>query len=178
MQESWLACVVGARPNFMKMAPLLRAITAYSHMHVVLIHTGQHYDENLSDVFFSDLGMRRPDIYLEAGSGKHGAQTARVLERMEDVLETARPVAEKYDRVVVVGDVTPRWRRPLLPPNSASPWRTLRQVCEASTGLCQKKSIGLSPIRYATFCWFPNPREQTIFAGKVTSTARFTWSGM
>ncbi|MGE3317232.1 MAG: hypothetical protein AB7O26_19110, partial [Planctomycetaceae bacterium] len=53
-----LACVVGARPNFMKMAPILRALDAYSHVHVVLIHTGQHYDANLSDAIFADLGMR------------------------------------------------------------------------------------------------------------------------
>jgi UDP-N-acetylglucosamine 2-epimerase (non-hydrolysing) len=78
----YLACVVGARPNFMKMAPLLRALAAYAHVRPVLIHTGQHYDENLSDVFFDELGMKRPEVCLEVGSGKHGAQTARVLERM------------------------------------------------------------------------------------------------
>lgn len=100
-----LACVVGARPNFMKMAPILRALNAYPHIRAVLIHTGQHYDANLSDAIFADLGMRAPDISLEVGSGKHGAQTARILERMEGVLETGVPSGGKYDRVVVVGDV-------------------------------------------------------------------------
>ena len=100
-----LACVVGARPNFMKMAPLLRALAAYPRLRPVLIHTGQHYDENLSDVFFEDLGMKRPEICLEVGSGKHGEQTARILERVEAVLEQGPPGGGRYDRLIVVGDV-------------------------------------------------------------------------
>jgi len=100
-----LACVVGARPNFMKMAPLLRALKAYPHVRTTLVHTGQHYDENLSDVFFEELGMTRPDVSLDVGSDKHGAQTARVLERFETVLEQGTPDGKRFDRVVVVGDV-------------------------------------------------------------------------
>ncbi|NUQ61875.1 MAG: UDP-N-acetylglucosamine 2-epimerase (non-hydrolyzing) [Pirellulales bacterium] len=99
------ACVVGARPNFMKMAPLLRAMESYDHIRAVLIHTGQHYDAQLSDIFFEELGMRRPDVSLEVGSGKHGVQTARILERFEAVLEQGPPGGGRYDRVVVVGDV-------------------------------------------------------------------------
>ncbi len=99
-----LACFVGARPNFMKMAPLLRALAAHAQVDVTLVHTGQHYDPSLSDVFFEDLGMRRPDVSLEVGSGSHGQQTARVLERTEEFLLSC--VADgKIDRVVVVGDV-------------------------------------------------------------------------
>ncbi len=105
MAELHLACVVGARPNFMKMAPLLRALQSHRHVDAVLINTGQHYDENLSDVFFDELGMKRPEVSLEVGSGKHGAQTARVLERMEDALERGTPEGKPYDRLVVVGDV-------------------------------------------------------------------------
>lgn len=100
-----LACVVGARPNFMKMAPLLRALDEYPDCRATLIHTGQHYDSQLSDVFFDDLGMRRPDIHLEVGSGKHGVQTARVLEKMEEVLEAGAGNGGRYQRLVVVGDV-------------------------------------------------------------------------
>ena len=105
MADLNLACVVGARPNFMKMAPLLRALDAYPHVQTVLVHTGQHYDQKLSDVFFEELGMRRPDVSLDVGSGKHGVQTARVLERFEAVLEAGPPGADRYDRVIVVGDV-------------------------------------------------------------------------
>jgi UDP-N-acetylglucosamine 2-epimerase (non-hydrolysing) len=89
----------------MKMAPLLRALAAYEGVNAVLIHTGQHYDANLSDVFFAELGMKRPDILLEVGSGKHGAQTARILEKFEAVLEAGLPDGSVYQRVVVVGDV-------------------------------------------------------------------------
>jgi UDP-N-acetylglucosamine 2-epimerase (non-hydrolysing) len=100
-----LACVVGARPNFMKMAPLLNALQDYPHVTTVLVHTGQHYDESLSDVFFDELGMKRPDVSLDVGSDRHGRQTARVIERFEDVLEQAAGNGRRFDRVVVVGDV-------------------------------------------------------------------------
>jgi UDP-N-acetylglucosamine 2-epimerase (non-hydrolysing) len=103
-----LACIVGARPNFMKMAPLMRALESENlngKIDVTLIHTGQHYDANLSDVFFAELGMRPPDISLEVGSGSHAAQTARILERMEKVLLDGPSSGGTYDYVVVVGDV-------------------------------------------------------------------------
>jgi UDP-N-acetylglucosamine 2-epimerase (non-hydrolysing) len=100
-----LACVVGARPNFIKMAPLLRALKSYPHIKSTLVHTGQHYDENLSDVFFKELELQPPDITLEVGSGRHGAQTAQVLDRFEDVLLRKQSNGEHYDFVVVVGDV-------------------------------------------------------------------------
>lgn len=105
MSQMNLACVVGARPNFMKMAPLLRAFEKYPHLNPVLVHTGQHYDKNLSDVFFDELDMKRPDISLNVGSGKHGAQTAKILEKFESMLEEGVPGGGEYHRVVVVGDV-------------------------------------------------------------------------
>jgi UDP-N-acetylglucosamine 2-epimerase (non-hydrolysing) len=105
MNTCHLACVVGARPNFMKMAPLLRAIKQYPGLKATLIHTGQHYDQNLSDVFFQELGMPQPDVNLDVGSGKHGAQTAQVLERLEAVLEQGPSGGAAFDRVLVVGDV-------------------------------------------------------------------------
>jgi UDP-N-acetylglucosamine 2-epimerase (non-hydrolysing) len=89
----------------MKMSPLLRAIDRYPSVVPVLVHTGQHYDENLSDVFFRELGMKAPDIHLDVGSGKHGEQTARVIERFEAVLLDGAPAASRFDGVVVVGDV-------------------------------------------------------------------------
>src|SRR2546428_10299078 len=91
--------VAGARPNFMKVAPVLRALDRRG-VTDVLVHTGQHYDPNMSDTFFEDLGLPEPDVYLEVGSGSHAAQTARVMERIEPVL-----LSEKPDLAVVVGDV-------------------------------------------------------------------------
>ncbi|MCS7047936.1 MAG: UDP-N-acetylglucosamine 2-epimerase (non-hydrolyzing) [Verrucomicrobiae bacterium] len=93
--------VVGARPNFMKMAPLMWAYREYpEEFEPVLIHTGQHYDANMSDAFFEQLGLPEPDVYLGIGSGSHGEQTGRMLIELEKVMQRDRP-----DLVVVVGDV-------------------------------------------------------------------------
>ena len=91
--------VAGARPNFMKIAPLLRALDRAGHRSI-LVHTGQHYDDRMSDSFFRDLEMRQPDHHLGVGSASHAVQTARVMEAFEPVLLAARP-----DWVVVPGDV-------------------------------------------------------------------------
>ena len=92
--------VVGARPNFMKIAPIVAEIGRRDEVEQVLVHTGQHYDEAMSDAFFNDLGIPRPDVNLEVGSGTHAEQTARVMLAIEPVLAEHRP-----DWVVVVGDV-------------------------------------------------------------------------
>lgn len=96
------ACIVGARPNFMKMAPILRAIEAHSGVQTTLIHTGQHYDKKLSDIFFDELGIRAPDISLGIGSGTHGEQTGKLIIELEKTF-TNEP--KGFERVVVVGDV-------------------------------------------------------------------------
>jgi UDP-N-acetylglucosamine 2-epimerase (non-hydrolysing) len=100
-----IVCVVGARPNFMKIAPLLRALATHRNVESTLVHTGQHYDESLSEVFFQDLGIRRPDVSLEVGSGTHAAQTAEVMERFEAFLREKTASGGRCDEVVVVGDV-------------------------------------------------------------------------
>ncbi len=92
---------MGARPNFMKIAPVIDALGALDDDVVqTLVHTGQHYDEEMSQVFFRDLGLRTPDVNLGVGSGSHAAQTAAVMAACEPVLQRERP-----DWVVVVGDV-------------------------------------------------------------------------
>jgi UDP-N-acetylglucosamine 2-epimerase (non-hydrolysing) len=96
-----IVCVVGARPNFMKMAPILRAFAAHpTPMPALLVHTGQHYDRNMSDRLFEDLRLPQPDINLEVGSGSHAVQTAEVMRRFEPVLDERKPSV-----VLVVGDV-------------------------------------------------------------------------
>jgi len=92
-------CVVGARPNFMKVKPVMDAL-ARRDVDVVLIHTGQHYDSSMSTVFFEELGLRPPDHSLDVGSGSHAEQTARVMTGFDAVMTDLRP-----DLVVVVGDV-------------------------------------------------------------------------
>jgi UDP-N-acetylglucosamine 2-epimerase (non-hydrolysing) len=95
-----LILVCGARPNFMKIAPLLRAIKKHNNLNPILVHTGQHYDYEMSQVFFQDLELPTPDVYLGVGSGTHAEQTARVMTEFEKVLLKERP-----DLVIVVGDV-------------------------------------------------------------------------
>ena len=94
-------CVVGARPNFMKMAPILRALANHvPPLPALLLHTGQHYDASMSDKLFADLRLPHPDINLEVGSGSHAAQTADVMKRFEPALDQHKPSC-----VLVVGDV-------------------------------------------------------------------------
>jgi UDP-N-acetylglucosamine 2-epimerase (non-hydrolysing) len=100
-----LACIVGARPNFMKMAPLLRALRPYSDVVCTLVHTGQHYDANLSEVFFEELRIPRPDVFLQVGSGSHAEQTARLLVELERTFLAGTPDAGPFTRIVTVGDV-------------------------------------------------------------------------
>jgi len=92
--------VVGARPNFMKAAPLIREFKKRGKIEPFLIHTGQHYDENMSKVFFEDLELPQPDVYLGVGSGSHAEQTAKIMLSFENVLER-----DNCDLVIVVGDV-------------------------------------------------------------------------
>lgn len=91
--------VTGARPNFPKAAPVLEGLGAYD-VEQLLVHTGQHYDDKMSDIFFRQLGIPKPDVNLGVGSGAHGAQTAKVMEALEELFTERRP-----DLVVVYGDV-------------------------------------------------------------------------
>jgi UDP-N-acetylglucosamine 2-epimerase (non-hydrolysing) len=95
-----LHLVCAARPNFMKVAPLYHALKKEHWAKPVIVHTGQHYDLNMSDAFFEDLGLPKPDIYLDVKNGTHAEQTGRVMMSYEKVLAEKKP-----DLVVVVGDV-------------------------------------------------------------------------
>ena len=92
--------IVGARPNLPKIAPLMREMKRHPDVEPLLVHTGQHYDDKLNDIFFRQMGIPAPDVNLEVGSGSHAAQTAEILKRIEPVLLDRRP-----DLVLVVGDV-------------------------------------------------------------------------
>lgn len=106
-RETWpeelgpVLCVVGARPNFMKMAPILRAFARHKPaIPLLLVHTGQHYDRDMNDRLFEDLRLPHPDINLEVGSGTHAVQTAEVMKRFEPVIDEHKPSC-----ILVVGDV-------------------------------------------------------------------------
>lgn len=95
-----IVSVVGARPNFMKVAPFCQALKAYPEVKHILVHTGQHYDVRMSEAFFKDLGIPSPDINLEIGSGSHAEQVGKTMIAFEKVLQEEKP-----DWVVVLGDV-------------------------------------------------------------------------
>ena len=92
--------VVGARPNFMKAAPLLRELEKSPKINSLLVHTGQHYDKNMSDVFFDDLDIQKPDYLFNIGSGNQSYQTGKIMEKFEDVCTKFNP-----DLVIVLGDI-------------------------------------------------------------------------
>ena len=95
-----ILCVVGARPNFMKIAPVMAALQRSSTLSPYLVHTGQHYDEAMKHAFFHQLGIPEPDTDLEVGSGSHAVQTSEIMRRFEPVMDREQPAA-----VLVVGDV-------------------------------------------------------------------------
>jgi len=95
-----ILCVAGARPNFMKIAPIMEAFHAHPDIDPLLVHTGQHYDERMSNLFFRELGIPEPDVNLEVGSASHAVQTAEIMKAFEPVCLQHRP-----DYVLVVGDV-------------------------------------------------------------------------
>jgi len=95
-----IACIAGARPNFMKIAPILEATEKYPNLEPLLVHTGQHYDYEMSQIFFEDLSIPEPDVYLGVGSGSHAVQTAKIMMAFEEVVLEHKP-----DLVLVVGDV-------------------------------------------------------------------------
>ncbi|MGZ8320256.1 MAG: UDP-N-acetylglucosamine 2-epimerase, partial [Telluria sp.] len=90
--------VAGARPNFMKIAPIVRAFQAQQALSFKIIHTGQHYDRDMNEVFFEELGIPQPDVFMAAGGGSHAQQTAKIMVGFEELCTTERPAA-----VLVVG---------------------------------------------------------------------------
>ncbi|HON57675.1 MAG TPA: UDP-N-acetylglucosamine 2-epimerase, partial [bacterium] len=95
-----IAIIVGARPNFVKASPLVKQLKKIKIFDILLIHTGQHYDSNMSKIFFKDLGLPAPDVFLGIGGGTHTEQTAKIMIELEKKLTNYSP-----DLVVVVGDV-------------------------------------------------------------------------
>jgi UDP-N-acetylglucosamine 2-epimerase (non-hydrolysing) len=92
--------VAGARPNFMKIAPIVRALQAQLVLQLKIIHTGQYYDRDMNEVFFEELGIPQPDVFMAAGGGSHAQQTAKIKIGFEELCMAERPAA-----VLVVGDV-------------------------------------------------------------------------
>src|SRR5574343_865956 len=94
-----ICTIIGARPQFIKAAVVSRAIQSNSNLSEILIHTGQHFDTNMSDIFFDELDIKKPDFNLKIGGGTHGQNTGRMLESIENIL-----IEQKPDCVLVYGD--------------------------------------------------------------------------
>ncbi len=132
----FIISIVGARPQFIKAAAMSRAIAEHNKKstgHPIvekIVHTGQHYDENMSKLFFDEIGIPKPDINLEVGSGSHAFQTAEIMKRFEPVVLDFKP-----DYVLVVGDVNSTIACGLVAVKLG-----VKLVLEALTELCRKKS--------------------------------------
>ncbi len=100
MKRKLLFLVAGARPNFMKIAPTVRALDAHGGLDYRIIHTGQHYDREMNGVFFDELGIPAPDVFMGAGGGSHAQQTSKIMMAFEELCQATPP-----DAVLVVGDV-------------------------------------------------------------------------
>jgi len=130
--------VAGARPNFIKIASLARELLRRSgEFRLTIVHTGQHYDDNMSRIFFEELAIPKPDIDLGVGSGSHAAQTAAIIQSFEPVLSGHRP-----DLLVVVGDVNSTIACSLVAAKLGCRWPTLKLGCVRSTVRCRKRSTG------------------------------------
>jgi hypothetical protein len=153
--------VVGARPQFVKLAAVADAAAGREDVTHVIVHTGQHYDAAMSDVFFADLRIPAPDVNLAIGSGSHGAQTGAMLTALEEVLERetaglgARVRRHQFDA------------RRAHSPRSSCTYRshTWRRACARSTGPCRRSTTGCSPTTPRTCC-SPRPRSPVHAPGR------------
>jgi UDP-N-acetylglucosamine 2-epimerase (non-hydrolysing) len=136
-----ITLVAGARPNFVKIAPIIRAIVKAAvegyHIAYQLVHTGQHFDRNMSERFFEQLGIPEPDVNLECGGGTQAEQTANIMVRFEKYL-----VENPCDIVLVVGDVTSTMACSIVAKKLRT--KVAHEVSVPVIGLCRKKSTALS----------------------------------
>ena len=136
--------VAGARPNFMKVAPLYHALAKETWCEPVLVHTGQHYDATMSEAFFLDLALPVPDHNLEVGSGSHAEQTASVMIAYERLCALKRP-----DWVVVVGDVNSTMAVTITAKNASS---SVPNLVRAKTIMPSKVSASRMRVRASSLC--------------------------
>ena len=151
--------VVGARPQFVKAAPVARASTA--GIEEIMVHTGQHFDANMSEIFFEELEIAAPAYNLDIHGGGHGAMTGRMLAALEQVFETERPGA-----VLIYGDTNSTLAGALAASKLHIPVLTSRPGCARSTARCPRRSTASSPITWAPCCSRRAPRQSANLANE------------
>ena len=144
--------VVGARPNFMKVAPVLAEARKSGAFDALLVHTGQHYDANMSDVFFSDLNMPAPDTFLGIGSGTHAEQTAKVMIEMEKLL-----TEEKPDLVMVAGDVNSTLAAAIVAAKAQIPLGHIESGLRSFDRSMPEEINRIVADEFSTFCFVTEP---------------------
>jgi len=144
--------IAAARPNFMKVAPLYHALAAESWCAPRIVHTGQHYDANMSDAFFADLGLPKPHVHLGVGGGGHGEQTGRVMIEYEKVCLASRP-----DWIVVVGDVNSTLACALVGAKLGIPVAHLEAGLRSGDRRMPEEINRLATDAIADVLWTPSP---------------------
>jgi UDP-N-acetylglucosamine 2-epimerase (non-hydrolysing) len=153
MTSKSIHLIAAARPNFMKIAPLYHALTAERHWAApVIVHTGQHYDANMSDAFFADLALPKPDYNLEIGSGSHAEQTSAVMIAYERLCRSAPP-----DWVVVVGDVNSTLACSLVAKKLCLPLAHLEAGLRSRDRTMPEEINRLVTDAIADLLWTPSP---------------------
>src|SRR5690554_1102930 len=145
--------IIGARPQFIKASVVSRAIQQTDGIEEIMLHTGQHFDANMSDVFFNQLGIPQPDIQLDIHGGSHGEMSGRMLAEIEQAI-----IAHQPDRVLVYGDTNSTLAGALAAAKLHCLWRMLKRACAVLICVCRKKLTVFLRIRSATCCFaLPTP---------------------
>lgn len=142
--------ILGARPQFIKAAVISREFAKYSRIEEIIVHTGQHYDANMSGIFFNEMRIPKPHYNLDIGGGTHGAMTGQMIERIEAII-----FKEKPDLVLVYGDTNSTLAGALAAVKIIFLLRMLRLACVPSTCVCLKRLIEFSQIEFRTGCFVP-----------------------
>ena len=164
-------CVAGARPNYMKVKPVMDALEERGAQ-VILVHTGQHYDPAMSEVFFADLGIRRPDHFLGAGSGSHAVQTCRVMTAFEPLAVELAP-----DVVVVVGDVNSTLACALVTAKLGAPLAHVEAGLRSRDRSMPEEINRLVTDRVSDYLFAPSADAVANLRAEGFLRSRYTWSG-
>jgi len=167
-----ILAVVGARPNFVKIAPVLAALREYPDVECMLVHTGQHYDGNMSQSFFRELEIPEPDVNLGVGSGSGTAQTAEVMLRLEPVLSAERP-----DVVIVVGDVNSTAAAAIVAAKSDVPVAHVEAGLRSFDRTMPEEINRILTDAVSTYCFTTEPAANANLAAEGVAAERIHYVG-